>query len=155
LSWSELEDEMNETHDSASKSASMPNGTLIGIAVAMLAIGIFVYNTKPSAEVAQTAEPSTSGIASPKAGSPATAAQAAEGTTTGMGTSTAGYTGMATSTSGYDGRSSGGMAQKPGSFNEPKPYQPNNPYPDYRRTVTASDTGIGASTGTTGTLVTD
>ena len=45
------------------------------------------------------------------------------------------------------------MAQKPGSFNEPKPYQPNVPYTDYRRTVTASDTGIGASTGTTGTLV--
>jgi hypothetical protein len=139
---------MNETHESASKSASMPNGMLIGIAVAALAIGIFVYNSGPSAETAQTAEPSTSGIASSKAGSPAPAVQAAEGTTTGMATS-------ASEASGYSGRSSGGMAQKPGSFNEPKPYQPNNPYPDYRRTVTASDTGIGASTGTTGTLVTD
>jgi hypothetical protein len=127
----------------------MSSGALIG-AVAIVAIGILVY--KPSSEMAQTAEPNTSGIATTavKAGPPATVAQPAEGTTTGMAT-----TGMADSDAVYTGRSSGGMAQKPGSFNLPKPYQPNNPYPDYRRTVTASDTGIGASTGTTGTLVTD
>jgi hypothetical protein len=137
---------MNEIKAPASESASMSSGARIGIAVAIVAVGFLIYKTVPSAEVAQIAEPSTSGIAqsSLKAGSPSTAAQTAEGTTTGM----------ARSTEVYEGRSSGGMAQKPGSFNEPKPYQPNVPYTDYRRTVTASDTGIGASTGTTGTLVT-
>ncbi|NVN84855.1 MAG: hypothetical protein HXX15_02090 [Rhodopseudomonas sp.] len=44
-----------------------------------------------------------------------------------------------------------GMAQ-PGALNQPKRYQPNNPGTDTRVAPTASDAGVGASPGSTGTL---
>jgi hypothetical protein len=45
-----------------------------------------------------------------------------------------------------------GMAQQPGSFAQPKQYQPNNPATDSRAAPTGSDTGVGNSPGNTGTL---
>jgi hypothetical protein len=54
---------MNEIKAPASESASMSSGARIGIAVAIVAVGFLIYKTVPSAEVAQIAEPSTSGIA--------------------------------------------------------------------------------------------
>jgi len=44
-----------------------------------------------------------------------------------------------------------GMAQ-PSALNQPKRYQPNNPGTDNRAAPTASDAGVGASPGSTGTL---
>jgi hypothetical protein len=45
-----------------------------------------------------------------------------------------------------------GMAQQPGSFAQPKQYQPNNPATDNRAAPTGSDTGVGSSPGNTGTV---
>ena len=45
-----------------------------------------------------------------------------------------------------------GMAQPEGIQNEPKRYQPHNPGTDTRVAPTASDTGVGASPGSTGTV---
>ncbi|ABD86805.1 hypothetical protein [Rhodopseudomonas palustris] len=44
-----------------------------------------------------------------------------------------------------------GNMQDPGSFNQPKRYQPANPGTDNRVAPTGSDTGVGASPGNTGT----
>ncbi len=43
-----------------------------------------------------------------------------------------------------------GMAQAPGTANQPKPYQPANPAPDPRAAPTSSDTGVGPDNGSTG-----
>jgi hypothetical protein len=45
-----------------------------------------------------------------------------------------------------------GALQAPGSFNDPKPYQPANPATDQRVSPTGSNAGVGASPGNTGTL---
>jgi len=45
-----------------------------------------------------------------------------------------------------------GMAQPKGVQNDPKRYQPNNPGTDTRTAPTGSDTGVGSSPGSTGTL---
>ncbi|PZA13528.1 hypothetical protein DNX69_03960 [Rhodopseudomonas palustris] len=45
-----------------------------------------------------------------------------------------------------------GMAQPKGVQNDPKRYQPNNPGTDTRVAPTASDAGVGASPGSTGTV---
>jgi hypothetical protein len=123
---------------------SAPGGALFGIAAIVAVVAIVLVKNKPNAEMVQLTEPSTSGIAQPlaKVGAAVTPPQVGGSTTVG------------TANTAVADRSSGGMAQQPGSFNQPKLYQPNNPYPDYRRTVTASDAGIGASTGTTGSPVT-
>jgi hypothetical protein len=43
-----------------------------------------------------------------------------------------------------------GMAQQPGTPNQPKQYQPSNPGTDNRVAPTGSDTGVGSSPGNTG-----
>jgi len=43
-----------------------------------------------------------------------------------------------------------GMAQQPGTANQPKKYQPANPAPDTRAAPTSSDTGVGPENGSTG-----
>lgn len=141
---------MNEDNTLPNKTG--PSTAVIVLAVAVVAIGVLVYKTKPAAEIAQLPEPTTTGMAK--------TAQGAEPVTTGMVSGSkasvaapageGNTSGVARSAAAPESRSSGGLAQQPGSFNEPKLYQPNNPYPDYRRTVTASDAGIGASNGATG-----
>ncbi len=53
---------------------------------------------------------------------------------------------------GQVGTTGSGNAQAPGSFNQPKRYQPANPGTDSRAAPTASDAGVGSSPGNTGTL---
>ena len=43
-----------------------------------------------------------------------------------------------------------GMAQRQGSADQPKQYQPANPAPDLRSAPTSSDTGVGSENGSTG-----
>jgi hypothetical protein len=50
------------------------------------------------------------------------------------------------------GGSTSGMAQQPGTADRPKTYQPVNPAPDPRVAPTGSDTGVGASSGSTGQI---
>ncbi|MFZ5739095.1 hypothetical protein BJ123_109130 [Rhodopseudomonas thermotolerans] len=63
--------------------------------------------------------------------------------------SQSGTTGQA-GTTGQSGTT--GMAQPEGIQNEPKRYQPSNPGTDTRVAPTASDTGVGNSPGSTGTV---
>ncbi|HEY0330073.1 MAG TPA: hypothetical protein VGC77_13350 [Rhodopseudomonas sp.] len=53
---------------------------------------------------------------------------------------------------GQVGTTGQGNMQDPGSFNQPKRYQPANPGTDTRAAPTGSDTGVGSSPGNTGTL---
>jgi hypothetical protein len=71
-----------------------------------------------------------------------------------MGLLTMGYAGKSRSETAQlttpVGGSTTGMAQPPGSSNQPKVYQPANPAPDTRKSPTSSDTGTGAENGSTG-----
>jgi hypothetical protein len=55
--------------------------------------------------------------------------------------------------SGTAPRTTTGMAQQPGSQNQPKQYQPSNPGTDNRVAPTGSDTGMGSAPGNTGNPV--
>jgi hypothetical protein len=108
----------------AARDGALPE--LLGLtAVALIAMGLLTIgqNAKPSVETAQLPGPVGSTASEPRA-------NAGSGTTTGA---------------------NNGVMQQPGSFNQPKNYQPANPAQDSRVAPTGSDTGVGSSPGNTGT----
>lgn len=121
-----------------------PDGALPELAAitvfAFIAMGLLTagFNSKSTAETAQLPGPVGS-----TASNPATPAAGSRAATPGNPNANAATTGATTTT---------GMAQQPGTQDEPKVYQPANPAPDTRAAPTGSDTGVGASPGNTGTL---